>query len=100
MADKLILSRVERRVYDILKFHKGVENPIKSKEIEDHLAMDGSNVRRVVNQLRAVGVPVCSGCKGYYIAANENELNKTIAHLQSRKAGIDVALQGLLSINI
>lgn len=79
------------------KNHKGKSNAIKSFQLERLTNLTGSQIRERVNELRCNGVPVCSGRSGYYIAALREELNHTIAQLNSRILQINKAIKGLQS---
>lgn len=77
------------------KNHKGKGNAIKSFQLERLTNLTGSQIRERVNELRCNEVPVCSGRSGYYIAASREELNHTIAQLNSRVSQINKAIKGL-----
>ncbi len=77
--------------------HKGKSNAIKSFQLERLTNQTGSQIRECVNELRCSGVPVCSDRSGYYIAASREELNHTIAQLNSRILQINKAIKGLQS---
>lgn len=78
------------------KTHKGKENAVYSREIENHFGMHGTEVREMVNYLRMQGIPICSGNQGYWIAENESEVMKTLLNLTRRKQGLDNAIRGLM----
>lgn len=73
----------------------GEENAMTSKELNKWGR--GVMIRRMVNDLRSVGYPVCSGKSGYYIAKNRDEIKKTLNNLESRIASIREACVGLYS---
>lgn len=75
--------------------HKGKRNAIKSFQLERMTDLTGNQIRECVNELRCNGVPVCSGRSGYYIAESKDELNRTIAQLNSRVSQINKAIKGL-----
>ena len=47
------------------KEHSGKANAVKSKVIEARFHCKGAEVRRMVNELRCKGVPICSSNQGY-----------------------------------
>lgn len=55
-----------------------------------------STVRKVVNQLRNDGNPICSGDNGYYYAADRKELLASIGQMTSRIREIAKAKRGLV----
>lgn len=52
-------------------------------------------VRKVVNELRAEGMKICSGRNGYYIARDDKEVSATIRQMESRIAYMQKAIEGL-----
>ena len=75
--------------------HKGNGNAVTSKEIELRFHCRGSEVRRIVNDLRCRGIPICSCSKGYFYATNADEIQGTITHLEGRKNKLVAAQNGL-----
>ena len=65
-------------------YHKGEANAVTSRELECAFRMRGSELRREINALRGDGIPICSFDGGYYYAATEEELRRTIRQLRSR----------------
>jgi transcription initiation factor IIE alpha subunit len=78
------------------KRHKGRKKAVTSGELESVFNIKGSEVRRIINDLRCCGHPVCSDNTGYYFAGNEKELNATIAQLTGRAEKILKARDGLV----
>jgi hypothetical protein len=81
------------------KNHTGRENAALSKTLEAFFDLNGREVRKCVNTLRGGGFPVCSDMVGYYYAASQDEVNETIAQLNSRITKISNARNGLLAAN-
>ena len=73
-------------------YHKGEANAVTSRELECAFRMRGSELRREINALRGDGSPICSFDGGYYYAATEEELRRTI---RSRINKIAFAERGL-----
>ena len=85
---------------DILNYlkvsHRGEEQAVSSKELEQLFSLEGRSVRRIISALRQEGHPICSSQKGYYYAASQQEINETIARLNEFVTGISNSRTGLL----
>ncbi len=85
---------------DLLEYlacgHKGSDNAVFSKELEQHFSLDGRSIRRIISKLRQEGIPICSGPNGYYYAGSQQEINDTIARLNDLVTGVSNARTGLL----
>ena len=81
------------------KCHKGSANPVQSKSLEAVFYLKGTEIRKLVNTLRCKGKPICSNYYGYYYAANQYEINGTIAQLNSRIQQMSKARDGLAACN-
>lgn len=75
--------------------HIGRKKAITSKEIEKAFQCKGTEVRKIVNELRSNGVPICSSPTGYYYAETKSEIKDTLAHLESRIKKIEKAKEGM-----
>lgn len=73
----------------------GESNRIKASEITQRTNLYGSQIREQVNKLRSEFVPIASDDKGYFIAETPEELNHTIAQLNSRIHKMIKAREGL-----
>ena len=76
--------------------HFGQENAVLSKELELLFSMKGAEIRKIVNDCRARGVPICSCKKGYFYASSPAETSATIKQLESRIKRISIAKNGLI----
>lgn len=76
--------------------HKGEDAAISSKELERILHVKGTVIRKLVNILRSESKPSCSNAMGFFYAANQQELQETIAQLSSRVLMITRAKDGLM----
>ena len=74
---------------------KGKENRITSTEIRKLTNKKGSTIRHIVNISRANFIPIASDGKGYFIAENPEDLNHTIAQINSRIHKMIQAREGL-----
>lgn len=73
----------------------GKHNAKKSREFQMLMGVKGADIRRMVNELRFAGHPICSGKEGYWYAETEDEVLETLNNLQSRVYGINKAINGL-----
>ena len=88
---------VDDRILKHLRlYHTGKENAVYSKELEQLFSLSGRTVRSKINQLRQDGNPICSNCRGYYYAANQDEVNRTVKWLNDLVTGVSNARTGLL----
>ena len=77
------------------QYHCGEENAVSSRELERVFRLDGAELRRTINALREKGVPICSFDGGYYYAATDEELRRTIWQFRSRIRRMAIAERGL-----
>jgi biotin operon repressor len=75
---------------------RGAAHSITSRELQFELGCDGQEIRTSVNELRCEGIPICSWGKGYYYAANTDDVDRTIAQLRGRIKKMNNAINGLL----
>ena len=79
----------------IVLIPKGAGDRITSKEIKKLTNIPESTVRHIVNVSRANFIPIASDAKGYFIAENPDELDHTIAQINSRIHKMIQAREGL-----
>ncbi len=77
------------------RYHLGEMEPASSKKLEAIFHVKGSELRRIINNLRSQSHPICSNANGYFYASKQEELNATIAQLTSRIRHIARASEGL-----
>ncbi|MDD3229969.1 MAG: hypothetical protein PHE09_12240 [Oscillospiraceae bacterium] len=88
---------LQEEIAEYLKdFRKGESRATTSPELESAFNIRGSELRGIINRLRSSGIPICSFEYGYYYAADEDELNRTIRQLTSRIKKISEAQRGLI----
>ena len=75
--------------------HTGRENAIKSKALERIFRCKGKEIRHMVNELRCLGVPICSCNQGYFYSTNASDIRDTISHLAGRASKIIAAHDGM-----
>lgn len=66
------------------KYHTGMEQSITGKELERTLGIRKDTVQKLVRQLRADGVPICSSASGYFYAETRQELTETAARFNKQ----------------
>ena len=75
--------------------HSGKKNAIKSKALEGIFRYKGTEIRQMVNELRCLGVPICSCSQGYFYSTNASDIQDTISHLAGRANKIIAAHNGM-----
>lgn len=83
-------------VYTVILLKKG--DVITSNEIAEKCNTNTVYVRKIINQLRSIGIPICSTKKGYYYSEEKSEISKTIDFLESRIKTQLEAMEGLKKI--
>lgn len=76
--------------------HTGKEKAVSSAYLQSRFSISGRTVRKLVNQLRNDGNPICSGDNGYYYAENRQELLESIGQMTSRIIEIAKVKRGLI----
>lgn len=76
-------------VRDVLWQQTGPGQSLKTAEVLGHLGLpftrhNERQIRRVVEQLRQEGWPICSGSAGYWWARSEEDIAQTVALLRGR----------------
>ena len=74
---------------------KGESHRITSGEITRLTKLKGATIRKAVNDARSKFVPIASDGEGYFIAETPEELNHTIAQINSRIHMMIRAREGL-----
>lgn len=81
---------------DIIKLiPKGEGNRITSAEISNLTNIKGATIRKIINNSRSNFIPIASDDKGYFMAETPDELDHTIAQLNSRIHKMIKAREGL-----
>ena len=75
--------------------HMGRDNAIKSKALEGIFRCKGIEIRHMVNELRCLGVPICSCSQGYFYSTNPPDIRETLNHLAGRASKIKAARDGM-----
>lgn len=74
---------------------KGFNYPISSNLLTAVFNTSGIEIRRLINEARCSGEPICSCGKGYYYSEKEEDIIRTIDSLQGRIAKQEKAISGL-----
>ena len=75
--------------------HIGIENRIYGKQLAVMFNVDGTEIRRLVNEARSEGIPICSCDKGYFYSELPSDILKTVNSLTGRIAKMQTAIYGL-----
>lgn len=80
---------VKERVKDLLLDHRGADDPITSREINDEVELDsiGSfpSTRAVIREIVLVDhIPIAGSSQGYYVIQDEDELHEYVENLEQR----------------
>ena len=78
------------------EYHTGTSKAVPSAYLQGRFCISSRTVRKLVNQLRNDGNPICSGDNGYYYAADRKELLASIGQMTSRIIEIAKAKRGLV----
>lgn len=79
----------------IMTHSNGKQAPICGSAIAQAFNIPDTEVRKLINEARCDGDPICSGRNGYHIASDKEEIQKTIASIQGRIMGMNKAINGL-----
>ena len=87
--------REERLLSSLKGACLGSKYRVSSTELELALNLSGTDLRKLVNQLRRKGVPIASDRQGYFYAATAGEVYTTIHQLRQMVNGLEKAIAGL-----
>lgn len=79
----------------IVLIPNGESQRITSTEIRQATNINGATIRKIVNKARANFVPIASDENGYFMAETPEELDHTIAQINSRIHKMIQAREGL-----
>ncbi|SHE61414.1 HTH domain-containing protein [Tissierella praeacuta DSM 18095] len=80
----------------IKKYHQGKEKAVSSAYLQRRFSISSRTVRKIVNQLRNDGNPICSDENGYYYATDKDEVLNSVYQMTSRIREIAKAKNGLI----
>lgn len=79
----------------IVLIPNGASQRITSTEISRATNITGSTIRQIINKSRANSIPIASDRNGYFVAETPDELDHTIAQINSRIHKMIQAREGL-----
>ena len=86
-------------MYEVVNYiinNGSVDKPVMNHQIASHLHTSEINIRKLINQARCEGFPICSCRKGYYYSENKADIVATIQSLNNRTIAVERAISGLL----
>lgn len=89
------VTQTRDMIKETLSFCVGGKNAVTSRHLENLVGCASPTIRKVVNELRAEGMKICSGRNGYYIARDDREISATIRQMESRIVYMQKAIEGL-----
>lgn len=75
--------------------HVGRENAIFGCDLGDEFGLLAPQIRKIVNDARCAGIPICSTHKGCYYSVDPAEISATINGLYHRIESVLHAIDGL-----
>lgn len=92
----MVEPKIEGALCEYLeRYHMGESQAASSKKLEAAFRVKGSDLRKIINNLRSQSQPICSNAFGYFYAATQEEINATVSQLNSRISHIAKARDGL-----
>ena len=98
MAD--IDPEVKEEVREILKQHRGRDNPVSSRELSDKYDIDSinsfPNTRAIIRELLVEEkMPIGACNEGYFMIETEEEFEQYLGNLETRKLRIEDRIQAV-----
>ncbi len=80
----------EKQLLEYLKKHcLGQQNALGGEKLMKVFRISGTELRKLVHNLRVDGAPICSDRTGYFYSANAWEVIATIGHLRRMRDGVE-----------
>lgn len=87
----------EKQLLEYLKKHCiGQQNALGGEKLMKVFRISGTELRKLVHNLRVDGTPICSDRTGYFYPANSGEVYTTILQLQRMELGLRMASSGMI----
>ena len=90
----------ESSIKDLVEYlksdHVGKGSAITGCELSDRFGKDLTTIQRYVRKSRKNGIPICSCNKGYFYAADQDEINNTVAWMNNHVTGLSNSRTNLL----
>ena len=87
-------------MYDVINYiinNGSADKPVMNHQISAHLNISEVSVRKLINEARCEGFPICSCRKGYYYSEDKADIVATIQSLNNRTIAVEKAISGLLT---
>ena len=92
----LLMVGRRRGLLEYLKKHcLGQQNALGGEKLMKVFRISGTELRKLVHNLRVDGAPICSDRTGYFYSANAWEVIATIGHLRRMRDGVEKAIRSL-----
>ncbi len=85
------------RIVNYIRNHGSIDEPVMNHEMAAHFKTSEVTIRKLINQARCEGHPICSCHKGYFYSTNKADIVETIHSLNSRTISVGKAISGLLT---
>lgn len=83
--------------------YRSMDNPVTGSQLSVVFGVKDIEIRRLINEARSAGEPICSCGKGYYYSEKISDIHRTIDSMCGRIQKQENAIAGLrsrcLSIN-
>ena len=73
----------------------GQRNAMGGEKLMKVFRISGTELRKLIHNLRVDGAPICSDRTGYFYPANAWEVIATIGHLRRMRDGVEKAIRSL-----
>lgn len=90
------MNAKEKQLLEYLRRHcLGRESAVSGKQLKKMLRVREADLRKMIHNLRAEGIPICSDRTGYFFPANAWEVIATTGHLRRMRDGVEASIRGL-----
>ena len=91
------MTNIELRLKAILRSdHHGRENPATAAALASELDIPERHIRKVVSEMRAKRIPICSGPEGFWYPTSWEDAGVTIGWIVGRFQSIRRSYEGFL----
>lgn len=81
----------------IRKNYHSMDDPVTGSQLSAVFGVKDIEIRRLINEARSSGEPICSCGKGYYYSENTSDICRTIDSMRGRIQKQENAISGLCS---
>ena len=87
----------ERELLRYLKKHcLGQQNALGGEKLMKVFRISGTELRKLIHDLRVDGAPICSDRTGYFYPSNSGEVYAAFLQLQRKERGLRMASSGMI----